>query len=178
MPDETPVSTPTPAPAPAGGVGIPGLENLTLDVIERALLELIPEAGTPVVWQDVEGNEWTSPDRLSARRQALIGQAFKRHSKTLAELFTSIGTPGGILADKLLTVADLKYAEALGEVYTVAHPDTVPEGKQAIDLFGTEEMIKALVPFSARLLLVLARILWPAIEAVGKVVSGPPAPST
>lgn len=152
-------------------------QNLRFDTMERVLLDLLPDAGEPVVWKDFNGNDYKSPDRLPLNRQIQVGITIRKHMDVIVPILrTAAGAPGSI-AGKLALAADPAVGVALGDVFRVAHPTAVPEGTDPGDVFPGEEMIKAITPFSVRVALELLRLWWPAISRLLAALAKPD-PST
>lgn len=153
----------------------PDANDLGMEQIREMLLTLIPEAGAPVVWIDIGGNEYSSPPFMSARKQMRVIEILRAAlPEAKAAMFgardaLSSGNLGGLaaLVDVLASPAVLA---ALEEIFRVLHPDATPfaAGKLGVDnagpgdVFSAEEMLRAVLPFSIRPVLTLADRLSPA----------------
>lgn len=178
MPDTDPKDPAIPvAPDPATNP-LAAFDGFRFDMLEEVLLEMLPDADDRVRWKDCKDQDYESGTRLAMNRQILLGAVIKRNLTDLEPLLRGIVNPdAGNLATRLMLLADPKYGAMLSDLYTAAHPTTVPVGTDAGDLFPAEEMAKAILPFSVRPLLEVARVAWPAIAKLLGAAGVPVAPS-
>lgn len=165
----------------AGTTDAEAAAGMGLDDLREMMMALVPEAGAPVRWVDIHGNQYESPPYASARQQIRMLEALRAafpevRSSILAarESFSGGGINGvGALAG---VVSDPAVLALLEQLFAVLHPGVVAEankrhhgantGMTAGDLFGAEEMLRAVLPFSIRPVLSVAEQLAPAAAPV------------
>jgi hypothetical protein len=143
-----------------------------LDSIRALFEHLVPPES--VVVRDVFGSEHPLRARLPARAQILVLRQLDALSSEDATEIRSQLTPGAGMAAVVLAVARAAAKEsvmaALAHAFEAAHPGAVRaarerarqegiEAKDAADLFGAEEMVAGLLPFSLGLLRRLVGLL-------------------
>lgn len=155
--------------------------GLGLDDLREMMLALVPEAGAPVRWVDITGNAYESPPYASARQQIrmleVLRAAFPQVRDGILSARESLSSGGmnGIAA-LAGVVSDPAVLSLLESLFAVLHPGVVAEankrhhgantGVNAGDLFGAEEMLRAVLPFSIRPVLSVAEQLAPAAAPV------------
>lgn len=141
----------------------PKTSLLQPDKIRELLLDLVPEAGGLVKWGDIAGNRYSAPGVLGARKQTVLLEMLREEAGPLAAALQEVAKGGG-LAGLMMLVADARTLEALHHAFSVLHPEAIkqarqlqqaPENADAMDLFGIEDMLVAVVPFFARPVAVL-----------------------
>jgi len=120
--------------------------------LEGLLDKLVPEDG--VVITTCDGTELALPVALPARRQvrafrllrALLEQAEVQESMAAFQG----GTTASVVDAVVGLATDDGVAEALGAVFSAAYPDLLPEGTDPLDALPLEELVRSILPFSAR----------------------------
>lgn len=147
---------------------LPATNAGSLEGIRQILLDLVPEAGAKIEWEDALGNVYRALGVLPARRQTILLEMIRNEAEPLRQAFAGIASGDGFQS-LLLLVTDPKILGALEKAYMALHAETVaiaaqrardagfevPREPAAGDLFPAEEMLRATVPFFARPVAVL-----------------------
>lgn len=125
----------------------------TAGEIQAFLERLVPELGAPVIFRDVDGNEY----RTTAKRPVRVQLTAGRRAAVLIDLvFESLGKMSAADgADSIRAlVAEITDSDkvdrviaVLDDLFQILHPDTTPEGALPSDRFALEDMIDAILPF-------------------------------
>lgn len=179
MSDEPTPATDEPTPAPAAPAAPPASpEEQTAD-LKRLFERLVPPDGATI--EDVNGNAYTLPSRLPARRQIRVIRVIERlreiatdatnderigDALSLVQGAEGIGLVAALANAALVFASNEEIGELVAEAFDEAFPTVVSLARQripaeyeeerekstALDLFAMEEIIAGLLPFSLRLL--------------------------
>lgn len=124
-----------------------------MDQLEGLLDKLVPEDGV-VMLVTCDGTELALPTALPARRQVRafrLLRALLEREEVQAGLGVFQGGTTATVVDAVVGLAtDEGVAEALGAVFSAAYPDLLPEGTDPLDVLPLEELVRSILPFSAR----------------------------
>lgn len=160
--------------------------GLGLDDLRAMLLALVPEAGAPVRWIDITGAAHEAPPYASARQQLALLETIRGSLPKVQQAILEAGDAYGLkdasnakgaagIASLMAVVTEPTALNTLERMFEILHPVSLQKAAKnagwggsevhAADLFGVEEMIRAVLPFSVRPVVSLMDQLAPAGEA-------------
>ena len=94
------------------------------------------------------------PTTLPARRQVvafrLLRELLERENVQNSMRSLQAGTAANVVDAIIGLATDEDVAESLSEIFKSAYPDVLPEGVDPMDAVSLEDLVKAILPFSAR----------------------------
>ena len=122
-----------------------------LDQLEELLASLVPDDGVNII--TAQGKSITLPSALPARQQVrafrLLRQLLEQE-KVQAALASAQGGSTSNVVDAVIQLAtDEEVADGLAKVFAAAYPDVL-DGADPLDCLSLEDLVRAVLPFSAR----------------------------
>lgn len=122
-----------------------------LDQLEGLLASLVPEDGVTVT--TAQGKAITLPSALPARQQVkafrLLRTLLEQEQVQAAMGAAQAGSTANIVDAVVQLATDEAVAEGLAQVFSAAYPDALG-GADPLDCLSLEDLVRAVLPFSAR----------------------------
>lgn len=123
-----------------------------IEQLEGLLDKLVPEDGATLTTS--AGEQLVLPSVLPARQQVrafrLLRELLEREDVQATFATLQGGTTSSVMDAVIGMATNEEIAEALGAVFSTAYPNLLPDGTDPLDVLPLEELVRSILPFSAR----------------------------